>query len=228
MGATRPIRSSTFRKATSSPTSPPKSNRSSSSAREGGGAWEDGPLRADGRRRIVSIDRIRCVFDQGLVTKSEAPFLSPSTASGIEPQAVIRITGVSGRISRMRPSSSSPSRPLVSREKFMSWRTRSNRRSRRRASASSGSPAAACAWPCRFRSSPREAVTDGSSSMMRITIPPPGARAEGPEVTRSAGPPRGEPAWRPIPDTDRKRPPGARSPPSPRAAPPPRPSNART
>ena len=62
----------------------------------------------------------RSAFDHGLVMKSAAPRFIPSTASSIEPHAVIRITGTSGCSARIAASSASPSSPVVRREKFMS------------------------------------------------------------------------------------------------------------
>ena len=45
----------------------------------------------------------------------------PSTASAIDPHAVIRITGIDGVASLICRSSARPSSPDVRREKFMSW-----------------------------------------------------------------------------------------------------------
>jgi hypothetical protein len=59
-----------------------------------------------------------------LVTKSAAPAFIPSTASGIDPQAVIRITGIDGVAALMSRKSARPSSPDVRREKFMSWMIR--------------------------------------------------------------------------------------------------------
>ena len=61
----------------------------------------------------------------GLVMKSDAPAFIPSTASSIEPHAVISITGSAGCAARICASSASPSSPLVCREKFMSCSTSS-------------------------------------------------------------------------------------------------------
>jgi hypothetical protein len=72
----------------------------------------------------VRTDCRSWAFVHGFVTKSAAPALMPSTASGIEPQAVIRTTGTAGHRPFSSRSSASPSSPLVWREKFMSWRTR--------------------------------------------------------------------------------------------------------
>jgi hypothetical protein len=79
-----------------------------------------------------------CWFVHGLVTKSEAPERIPSTASAIDPQAVMRTTGRSGRRARIRRSRSIPSSPVVLREKFMSCRTSAMSSRSIRRSASSG------------------------------------------------------------------------------------------
>ena len=66
----------------------------------------------------------------------------PSTASAIEPHAVIRITGSAGVAALMPRSSASPSSPDVRREKFMSWMTSWQGCRRSTSSASSGDAAA--------------------------------------------------------------------------------------
>jgi len=70
-------------------------------------------------RAVATLWR-SCWFDHGLVTKSAAPAFIPLTASEIDPQAVRRITGTSGLAALRRASRSSPSAPVVWREKFMS------------------------------------------------------------------------------------------------------------
>ena len=77
-------------------------------------------------------------FCQGLVMKSNAPRRIPSTARGMLPQPVIRITGTSGRSTLRRCSSSSPSSPEVVSEKFMSM-TASCRSGRVRAATNASS-----------------------------------------------------------------------------------------
>ncbi len=64
----------------------------------------------------------------------------PSTASGIEPHAVMRTTGTPGQRPLSSRRSANPSSPLVWREKFMSWRTRDGASST--ASAAAGPEAA--------------------------------------------------------------------------------------
>ena len=66
---------------------------------------------------------MRCTsaaLSHGLVIKSNAPALTPSTASGMLPHAVMSITGTSGRNTFTCRSSVRPSSPDVAREKFMS------------------------------------------------------------------------------------------------------------
>ena len=109
-----------------------------------------------------------CWLVHGLVTKSDAPAFMPSTASAIEPHAVIRITGIDGVASLICRSSASPSSPDVRREKFMSWMISWHGCRRSTSSASSGEPAASDASPACFSSSASEAVTERSSSTMRI------------------------------------------------------------
>ena len=80
----------------------------------------------------------------GLVTKSNAPSLMPSTARSMLPHAVMSMTGTSDASTLNRCSSSSPSCPEVNEtEKFISITTRSGRETRSDSSASSGDAAIA-------------------------------------------------------------------------------------
>ena len=63
----------------------------------------------------VSILSIKTPLSQGLVMKSKAPFLIPCTARSMVPQAVMRMTGMSGRNTFTCFSSVSPSSPSVAR-----------------------------------------------------------------------------------------------------------------
>ena len=100
--------------------------------------------------------------------KSAAPSFIPSTASSIDPHAVSRITGTLASIARSCESSSSPSAPVVWREKFMSWMTSEGRSRRNAASASTGVLADDDRCPCCLSSSASDAVMDVSSSTIRI------------------------------------------------------------
>ncbi len=164
VGATRPISSRILRNLGSAPISARRSKRRSSSSR----LTAPRPSPACASDRAVSTDCRICAFDHGLVTKSAAPAFIPSTASEIEPHAVIRITGSRGRSFLISASRARPSSPAVPREKFMSWSTRSSSSPRSIARASSCDRAPRAGWPCRFRRRPSEATTDGSSSTIRI------------------------------------------------------------
>ena len=95
----------------SSPRIAPKSQRSSSASRLGSLARRPrGRAPREPERRPHG--RSRCGVVQGLVTKSAAPAFMPSTASEIEPQAVISTTGSAGRAPG-RAQEPSPPRPLV-------------------------------------------------------------------------------------------------------------------
>ncbi len=166
VGATRPISSRILRNRGSAPIRARKSQRRSSSSRLAGAPLPSAAAAASDR--AVSTACSSWAFVHGLVTKSAAPAFIPSTASPIDPQAVIRMTGIRGRSRRIAASSSSPSSPVVAREKFMSWSTRSNSCSRSSARASSCDRAARVGWPCRLRRRLSEATTDGSSSTIRI------------------------------------------------------------
>ncbi len=103
----------------SRPTRSPKSYRASSSSRvrARSSACARVPASPSAVCTVCSI----CWFVHGLVTKSDAPAFMPSTASAIDPHAVIRMTGIDGVASLICRSSVRPSSPDVRREKFMSW-----------------------------------------------------------------------------------------------------------
>ena len=171
VGAMRPASSSTCIRRGSSPTMPARSYRASSSAREGGASPAAGPGAAARSRAVCTAWRIWSL-PHGLVMKSAAPAFMPSTASSIDPQAVISSTGSSGRRVLMSRSSRRPSSPEVAREKFMSCSTRRRSPRPRAASASAGPAAATVACPPCLSSRESDAVTAGSSSTIRIMTSP--------------------------------------------------------
>ena len=120
--------------------------------------------------KAVSIRCNRAALFQGFVMKSKAPACIPCTASWILPQAVINITGVSGRniftcLSKVRPSS-----PVVERVKFISIKIKSGVTERTTSMASRGVGTACASYPARFSMKLREERTALSSSIIRIMV----------------------------------------------------------
>ena len=100
--------------------------------------------------------------------KSLAPAFMPRTARSTDPQAVISTTGSRGCARRIAASSWSPSSPVVRREKFMSCMTSSQGFASSHARAAAGPATAYEAYAACLSTSASDAVTDGSSSTMRI------------------------------------------------------------
>ena len=102
VGATRRTVSSTFSSSGLSPIIP--SNGSSATTSSSRGAHSD--------MAVWTLDN-RSRLSHGFVMKSMAPAFTPSTASGMLPQAVMRITGTFGISTFTFISSSRPSCPVV-------------------------------------------------------------------------------------------------------------------
>ena len=120
--------------------------------------------------RAVSMRWIKAALFQGLVMKSKAPACIPLTANWMLPQAVIRITGVSGWniftcFKRVIPSS-----PLVVNEKFMSMRMSSGATERTTAIASLGVETAWTSYFRRFSMKLSEVRIALSSSITNIIV----------------------------------------------------------
>ena len=118
----------------------------------------------------VSMRWIRAALFHGLVMKSNAPACIPLTANWMLPQAVIRMTGVSGRkiftcFRRVMPSS-----PLVVNEKFMSMRISSGATERTTAIASFGVETACTSYLSRFSIKLSEVRIALSSSITNIIV----------------------------------------------------------
>ena len=96
VAATRPTIWRIRRRRGSLPITSPKSYRASSSSRVSAGSSSD-PGRDPARPSAVRTLWRSCWLVHGLVTKSAAPAFMPRTASEIDPQAVRRMTGRSGR-----------------------------------------------------------------------------------------------------------------------------------
>ena len=120
--------------------------------------------------RAVSMRCNRAALFQGFVMKSKAPACIPCTASWILPQAVINITGVSGRNIFTCLSSVNPSSPVVERVKFISIRIKSGVAERTTSMASRGEGTACASYPARFSIKLSEERTTLSSSIIRIMI----------------------------------------------------------
>ena len=120
--------------------------------------------------KAVSIRCSRAALFHGLGIKSKAPACIPCTASWILPQAVISITGVSGRntftcLSRVKPSS-----PVVERVKFISISIKSGATVRTTSIASRGPGTTCASYPARFNIKLSEERTALSSSIIRIIV----------------------------------------------------------
>ena len=118
--------------------------------------------------RAVSMRCIKAALFQGFVMKSKAPACIPLTASWMLPQAVIRITGVSGWkiftcFRRVMPSS-----PVVVSEKFMSIKISSGATERTTAIASLGEATAWTSYLARFSIKLSEVRIALSSSITSI------------------------------------------------------------
>ena len=118
--------------------------------------------------RAVSMRCRRAALFHGLVMKSKAPARIPCTASWMLPQAVIRMTGTSGRKIFTCFSRVSPSSPVVERVKFISIRISAGASSRTISIASRGPGAVFVSYPARFSMKLSEERTALSSSIISI------------------------------------------------------------
>ena len=118
----------------------------------------------------VSMRCNKAALFQGFVMKSKAPACIPCTASWILPQAVINITGVSGRNIFTCLSSVKPSSPVVERVKFISIRIKSGATERTTSIASRGPGTVCASYPARFNMKLSEERTALSSSIIRIIV----------------------------------------------------------
>ena len=120
--------------------------------------------------KAVSIRCNNAALFQGLVIKSKAPACIPCTASCMLPQAVISITGVSGRNIFTCLSKVSPSSPVVERVKFISIKIKSGATERTTSIASRGPETVCASYPARFNIKLSEERTALSSSIIKIIV----------------------------------------------------------